>query len=291
MSIHFHSLSLTSSQGPTSAAFLLHSTATVPTRAYENFDLRYHHTWEVSKSGDGFIQVTEPTPGDSTPSLPRSVEVRVERDVVERLVNSYFNDLAPMFTVVSRDEFLSSTSPQPVLLYAICSVAAACRDVPPAIFDNLRHAVSTVIKAEDVLSTASTVNLQALLVLGMCADCHSQFVSNALSAFWLRLGTAIRMAQDLGLHRAESVKQTLDLRRRLWAACVITDRWCSLTYGHPFMIDVEDCDVRLTSSEAIEDMYMNELLKLSILLGRVLKMIYRYDVCVVSSTPLIVSQS
>ena len=84
----------------------------------------------------------------------------------------------------------------------------------------------------------------------------------------------------MGLHRAESVKQTLDLRRRLWAACVITDRWCSLTYGHPFMIDVEDCDVRLTSSEAIEDMYMNELLKLSILLGRVLKMIYRYDVCV-----------
>jgi hypothetical protein len=43
------------------------------------------------------------------------------------------------------------------------------------------------------------------------------------------------------------------------------------------MIDVEDCDVRLTSSEAVEDMYMNELLKLSILLGRVLKMIYRYD--------------
>lgn len=77
------------------------------------------------------------------------------------------------------------------------------------------------------------------------------------------------------MHRAESVKQNLDMRRRLWSACVIADRWCSLTYGHPYMIDVQDCDVRLNNSDKIEDMYMNELLKLSILLGRVLKMIYR----------------
>lgn len=179
--------------GPTSAAFLLHSTATVPTRAYENYDLRYYHTWEVSKSGDSFIQVAEPNPPSPAPALSRSPDLRIERDVVERLVNSYFNDIAPIFTVVSRDEFLSSPSPPPILLYAICSVAAAKRDVPPAVFNSLRTAVGALIKAEDVLSTASTVNLQALLVLGMCADCHSPFVSNALSAFWLRLGTAVRM--------------------------------------------------------------------------------------------------
>ena len=95
----------------------------------------------------------------------------------------------------------------------------------------------------------------------------------------------------MGLHRAESVKQNLDMRRRLWAACVISDRWCSLAYGHPFMIDVEDCDVRLTSSDAIEDMYMNELLKLSILLGRVLKMIYRYVVCGSGPCPRLTAHS
>jgi hypothetical protein len=33
------------------------------------------------------------------------------------------------------------------------------------------------------------------------------------------------MAQDLGLHRAEAVKSDVELRRRLWAACVISDRW------------------------------------------------------------------
>jgi Fungal specific transcription factor domain len=217
----FHTLPFVHSYlhgGPTSAAFLLHSTTTVPTRAYENYDLRYHHTWEISKSGDSFIQVTEPKASESTPALSRSIDLRIERDVVERLVNSYFNDVAPMFTVVSRDEFLSSSSPPPILLYAICSVAAACRDVPPAIFDNLRHAVSTVIKAEDVLSTASTVNLQALLVLGMCADCHSQFVSDALSAFWLRLGTAVRMVR-LFL-TTSGYRSSGFFRRRIWVSTV-----------------------------------------------------------------------
>ena len=32
-------------------------------------------------------------------------------------------------------------------------------------------------------------------------------------------------AQDLGLHRAEAVKQNIEMRRRVWGACVISDRW------------------------------------------------------------------
>lgn len=41
------------------------------------------------------------------------------------------------------------------------------------------------------------------------------------------------------------------------------------------MIDVEDCDARLPSSGNENDLYMDELVRLSILLGKVLKMIYR----------------
>jgi hypothetical protein len=82
-------------------------------------------------------------------------------------------------------------------------------------------------------------------------------------------------AQDLGLHRAEAVKQNIELRRRLWCMCVISDRWMSLSYGHPYMIDVADCDARFPSSGSPDDLYTVELVRLSILLGRVLKTIYR----------------
>ncbi len=49
----------------------------------------------------------------------------------------------------------------------------------------------------------------------------------------------------------------------------------SLTYGHPYMIDVQDCDARLPSSGDSNDLYMDELVRLSLLLGRVAKTIYR----------------
>ncbi|KAF9448024.1 hypothetical protein P691DRAFT_705734 [Macrolepiota fuliginosa MF-IS2] len=260
--------------GPTSPYHLIHSQATINSRIYENYDLRYQHNFEVSKNGDGLITVEKPASDEQQLAHPKAVELHVEKDVIEKLVNSYFTDVAPMLPVVTQVEFLSNPNPPPILLYSMCLVAAARREIPSRIFDSIRFAVNNVIKADDVLSTPSIANVQALLILSMTGDSHSHFVPNALSALWVRLGTAIRMAQDLGLHRAESVNQNLELRRRLWGACLICDRWTSLAYGHPYMIDVQDCDARLPSSDDENDLYMDELVRLSVILGRVLKAIY-----------------
>ncbi|PIL24240.1 transcription factor [Ganoderma sinense ZZ0214-1] len=260
--------------GPTSTTHLLHSHPLVASRTYEAYDLRYHHSWDLSADGDGIIRVHEPEQGELQLALPKPIDLRIERDVVERLVNSYFVDVAPLLPVVTREEFIANNPPPPILLYSICLVAATRRDVPQKVFESIRYTVNSLIKAEDVLSTASIVNMQSLLILAMVGDCHSQYVPHALSALWVRLGCAIRMAQDLGLHRAESVKQNIEMRRRLWGVCVISDRWISLTFGHPFMIDIRDCDARLPSSGDPNDLYMDELVRLSVILGRVQKTIY-----------------
>ncbi|KAG6820643.1 hypothetical protein H0H93_013842 [Arthromyces matolae] len=267
--------SQTSFYGPTSAEHLLHSQASISSRIYESYDARYNHAFEVSKTGDGLITVHRPTIEEANQQIhPKPLDLRIERETIEQLVNAYFTDVAPILPVITQAEFLANPNPAPVLVYAMCLVAAARRQVPQAIFDSIRYAVNNVIKMDDVLSTATIANVQALLILCMMGDCHSQFVPNALSALWIRLGTAIRMAQDLGLHRAESVNQNIELRRRLWGACLISDRWTSLTYGHPYMIDVQDCDARLPSSGDPNDLYMDELVRLSVILGRVLKTIY-----------------
>lgn len=177
---------------------MLHSQAMLQSRAYESFDMRYHHSWDVSTGGDGVIRVHEPQQGELQLALPKPVDLRIERDVIEKLVNAYFVEVAPLLPIVTREEFIASSPPPPVLLYAICLIAAASRDVPQNVYDSLRYAVNSLIKAEDVMSTASTVNIQALLILAMCGDCHSQFVPNALSALWIRLGSAIRMVRISG---------------------------------------------------------------------------------------------
>ncbi|KAI0810881.1 fungal-specific transcription factor domain-containing protein [Irpex lacteus] len=260
--------------GPTSPAYLLHSQALISSRTYESYDTRYHHSWDVTANGDGVIQVHEPQPTDSSALHPKPVDLRIERDVIEKLVNAYFQEIAPILPIVTREEFIASSPPQPILLYSVCLVAAARREVPQQVFDSVRYAVNSLIKAEDVLSTANIVNLQSLLVLSMVGDCHSSFAPSALSTLWVRLGAAIRMAQDLGLHRAEAVKQNIELRRRLWSICVILDRWVSVTYGHPFMIDVGDCDARLPSSGDERDTYIDQLVRLSVIVGKVMKNIY-----------------
>ena len=207
--------------GPTSEAHLLHSSAAIPSRLYENYDARHHHTWEILQNGDGLVQVLEPTAGDAAPALQKPVDMRIERDVVEKLVNAYFSEIAPVLPVITQAEFLSTPSPPPILLYSICLVAAARREVPQNVFDAIRYAVNAVIKAEDVLSTASIVNVQSLLILCMVGDCHSQFVPNALSAVWIRLGTAIRMVRGMGgMFLTEAMFTQLRRRLKIWVFIV-----------------------------------------------------------------------
>lgn len=184
--------------------------------------MRYHHTWEMSAEGDGIIKVTEPHQGELQLSLPKPQELRIERDVIEKLVNAYFTDVAPLLPVIKREEFLASSPPPAILLYSICLVAATRRETPQAMFDSIRFAVNSLIKAEDVLSTATLVNVQALLILAMSADCHAQSVPNALSALWVRLGTAIRMVSRLIVipkpvltHRFDFLNQLHDIGTRL----------------------------------------------------------------------------
>ncbi|KAG8883115.1 hypothetical protein FRB97_007252 [Tulasnella sp. 331] len=271
--------------GPTSLSFILHSTPSIPVRTFQNYDARYHQTWEVGKSGDGFIKVRDNTSppssshgvdkdgsgvmkgGNPSTSSQAVADFPLSRDMLATLINDYFREIYPQFPVITEAEFLSNPSPPPVLLYAICSVAAARRSVPKEVFESLRAAVNQIIRADDVLSTASIVNVQALLILGMSGDVHS----------------AIRMAQDLGLCRAEAVKKNIESRRRIWGACVVADRWYGACFGHPFMIDVLDCDVRLPTpddpnnaalAETKPQCYLAEMIKLSILLGKVTKTIY-----------------
>ena len=164
---------------------------------YENYDQRYQHTFEVSKSGDGLIQVQKPPPSNEDQLVhSKPLDLHIERDVIENLLNAYFADVAPILPIVTEAEFLATQNPPPVLVYSMCLVAAARREVPHKIFDSIRYAVNSILKADDVLSTASIVNVQALLILCMTGDCHSQFVPNALSALWIRLGTAIRMVNS-----------------------------------------------------------------------------------------------
>src|ERR1044072_8680152 len=80
---------------------------------------------------------------------------------------------------------------------------------------------------------------------------------------WMFSGMAVRMAQELGLHKVDEVsseskssKSNIDgdliqreIKRRTFWTCFLLDRFSACALGRPTLIDEDDCDVRLPCSE------------------------------------------
>jgi len=79
------------------------------------------------------------------------------------------------------------------------------------------------------------------------------------------IGMAIRMAQEIGLHKIDEVpigaqpakikSEALfiqrETKRRTFWACFLLDRYSACAVGRPTLIEEDDCDVRLPCNEAI----------------------------------------
>ncbi|TKY89459.1 hypothetical protein EX895_001990 [Sporisorium graminicola] len=301
--------------GPTSIAYLVHSTAFIPGGALEAHDIKHNQTFEVGASGDGIIRfhrariparsgseadkaaaVAADQDEEEVTRIPESIKGRLAGDVAEKLVNTYFEKIATLYPVVTKSEFLHLSPTPPLLLYAICGVAALSREVPREVRGAVRMTINALFRENDFLSSSNTVTVRALLVMAAHADLHGPAALQSGTRCWNRTGAAIRMAQDLGLHRDASGKDDLshdafflEQKRRIWGCCVTADRLQSISLGHPMMIDLTDCDVRLPSpyeilrssndlpSDPTTDRpfaFNTEMLKLTILFGRVMKTIY-----------------
>lgn len=85
-------------------------------------------------------------------------------------------------------------------------------------------------------STPRVGTCQALLLLG-----YREIGIGAMAQAWIYVGMAIRMAQDLGMHKSAEKWQRvggsmfssseLQERRRIWFGCVIMDKYVSIYIG------------------------------------------------------------
>ncbi|KAK8850554.1 hypothetical protein IAR55_004472 [Kwoniella newhampshirensis] len=267
-------------EGPTSISFLLHTT--IPSIPSEAYDLHHHNSWEVLEDGNGLIRVNAPPNAmgyaDADPQDPTKAHNRLNKPILSGhtmslLVNAYFNEIAPLFPIISRSEFAAKSSPSPLLLYSICGLGATRRQFPREVFSGVRGVINGLLRSNDILSDARFENVQALLLLAQVGDLHAQPTAATASASLIRTGAAIRM--DYTENPLFELKPY-----KIWPMY-------GAALGTPLLVDLLDCDVLLPApynitaeSEpntwSIEPSFMalSEHLKLSILIGRVLKMIY-----------------
>ena len=133
-----------------------------------------------------------------------------------------------------------------LLLLAMFSIAAryssaSSSEVPPPEEGSMWAAGDSYLEDAKVIldstySASRPSTCQALLLLG-----YREVGIGAMAQAWLYIGMAVRMAQDLGLHRnADKWSNTgknlfssdaLQERRRIWYGCVIMDKYVSSYIG------------------------------------------------------------
>ncbi|KDQ54162.1 hypothetical protein JAAARDRAFT_38766 [Jaapia argillacea MUCL 33604] len=233
------------------------------------------------------------------PPLPNSVTAKVEDEFIsklpepaiqEHLLELYFAYVHPALPVLHKKAFLedygnlnNADSPQspddtrmspfrrrrrsvPTLLlltmFAVASrYSTADTPFPPSgsmwpAGDTYLEQAKAILDSSYASSRPSTC--QALLLMG-----YREVGIGAMAQAWLYIGMAVRMAQDLGMHKsADRWQRTMGTlfspiemqeRKRIWYACVIMDKYISTYIGRPLAIFDRDFDNGLPSEDEAEE--------------------------------------
>ncbi|KAL8365604.1 hypothetical protein RB595_004428 [Gaeumannomyces hyphopodioides] len=190
------------------------------------------------------------------------------RATTEQLLKSYYSSVHTMFPVLHWTTFQQciddlyrpgglQAAPASFVacFFAVLAVgslyspeAATHRSV---LGSELAHAASRAIDAWSNDYTLDHARTQLLMTLFL-------YEANLKSAAWTWLGTAVRIAQDLGLHSEVGSWAIVEgeMRRRIWWTVYILDKSISLELGRPSMIDDADCDVSLPA--AVDDHFIDD---------------------------------
>ncbi|KUL87510.1 hypothetical protein ZTR_04625 [Talaromyces verruculosus] len=227
-----------------------------------------------------------------------------------KLLDAYWTFAHPCFPVVHRETFLFQLSkdrrgmprqgrsafdqlerriPQ-VLLLSMFALSARFVDNGESREDS-DPGDEYAIKAETLLAQHKQSSINCCLALIMMAY---REIGTGGSISWMYVGKAIRMAQDLGLHRDPSVwKKTqcfrnmsnieMQIRRLIWWGAFVLDRYISAWQGRPCAIHEDDFDTQLPEDTLHENRDHSlscfiQVVKLSILQGRIHKAFYSVGV-------------
>ncbi|KAI8379646.1 fungal-specific transcription factor domain-containing protein [Radiomyces spectabilis] len=232
--------------------------------------------------------------------FPTDTLKKLSKNLSNRMITLYFSHIHSFLPVINKPRFLSqfhqpTTSPATnhILLHAVLALSFrfASQHFPSLVESASDYAsfyAAKVFKRLRNTAQSRLCHIQAALLMTLYLDLDDGDVD---SFQWYLLGSAIRMAQDLGLHRScahwKLPASEIETRHRVFYACYVMDRWMSARAGKPLTILDRDFDTELPSPYEVSDaglpileestpIYHSFLLfiKLSEILGRVLKALY-----------------
>jgi hypothetical protein len=216
---------------------------------------------------DKYTDKAEPRLDSTTmEQLDREFRDLINDEVAVSLIRLYYRFVDPYFPIMSTSQFptdIENVRSIPVsLLAAICATAVPfiiydddlCVQLPRAPSVSQLFRISWLAVSNE-LHTPKLSTIQARLLM---LQRHATEWYVADSPFkWTLTSIVVGAAQNLGLNRDPGGWTSLPLweralRKRLWWALYVMEKWTSLWHGMPTHLHESDCDVDLLTAEDFE---------------------------------------
>ncbi|CEP12208.1 hypothetical protein [Parasitella parasitica] len=208
------------------------------------------------------------------------------KDLVDHMIAIYFEKMNPMLPILDEDLFYKEYRKAnhahtfiPIIM-TLCRVTSRIlkKDDPfllkynidrSTFFRDISKQISLYFDLDFLEPKIETI--QVLLLNASNAEKWG-----LESTDWITTSIAVKMAQDLGLHRANTQlegipKKVMEAKKRLWWSAYIIDRWVCASLGRPLTISDADCDVEYPDVQDKKYSVFIHLVKLSCILGDVLR--------------------
>ncbi|KAI8147932.1 fungal-specific transcription factor domain-containing protein [Fennellomyces sp. T-0311] len=194
-------------------------------------------------------------------------------DIVMHLVDLFFKNLNSVFPLVHRRTLKQSIQNGTVskpLLWSVMGIGARFSDHPsiradPPYWAGERFAIKATSLIDATMLEPTIPNLQFWGIMA-CLEYGRASGSRA----WIYGGLAVRICQELGLNREETLSSpilkkdgsvdtaAMALRRRIFWSCYCLDKFASAGTSRPQYFDASDCDSTLptvTESVLLRDLF------------------------------------
>lgn len=221
----------------------------------------------LRKYGKGLLK--EPTPhrqqgpqsfvGDDAPSLP-------PKDLADHLLAQYYNCIHSVLPVLHWPSFTSEfekvyhagtlvgvSSEWAAVLFGVFACGAihtveSNREEEGKEFVRISCGIIDVWQDSFNLDRARAALLASVFL----------YEVNSKSSSWVWIGSAVRVAQEIGLHIESGPWSAIEgeMRKRLWWGLYTWDRILALEMGKPVLINDQDCEIDLPYP--VDDQYLTE---------------------------------
>ncbi|TDL29327.1 hypothetical protein BD410DRAFT_758089 [Rickenella mellea] len=201
-------------------------------------------------------------------ALPGAEEVEYpERDLADKLVDAYFTRLHYLLPVVDKPSFMNAynhlmdnhadvglartQTAFVALVFAIFACAARIVDDDRLHEESSDEGGTGMVYYERALILHYISHASIQIAHVQCFVLLSSFLCsvNCLPQAWLLVGQAVRMGQDLGLHRLcgqlNITPIDKQVRRKVWWSVYSLDRMLALALGRPLGVQDSDCDAEM----------------------------------------------